>query len=300
MSTSIDMVTLLTTVYVEVDDWYEAEGKAWRAHKPGVRPKFKDSEVLTLLLMQEYMPYPGETQFLGYMRANYSDLFPNLPDQSQFNRRAKGCRELLERLRLYWLDKLVPVAQGVLILDTKPVPVVGYKRSKRHSDFAGSATYGYCASRKMHYFGYKLVMLTTLTGRPLVYDLVPAHMDERQAAQTVLQRVRDTQVLADKGFIGKDWQGTILSQTGNVVWTYKRRNQTTKNPPIVAYFLARFRRQIETTFDLLQNTGRCLERLLARSVIGLVTRIAAKMTAYCLTLILKQFHHIDVRTFVAV
>ena len=34
------------------------------------------------------------------------------------------------------------------LLDTKPVPVMGYKRSKRHSDFAGSADYGVCVSRK--------------------------------------------------------------------------------------------------------------------------------------------------------
>ncbi|MDJ0678068.1 MAG: hypothetical protein QNJ36_22240, partial [Calothrix sp. MO_167.B42] len=42
-----------------------------------------------------------------------------------------------------------------LLLDTKPVPVVGYKRDKRQSDFTGSADYGWCASRKMNYFGYK-------------------------------------------------------------------------------------------------------------------------------------------------
>ena len=59
-------------------------------------------------------------------------------------------------------------------------------RSKRRSDFAGSATYGYCASRDLSYFGYKLVALTTLDGIPVLYDLVPAHTDERVAAEAVL------------------------------------------------------------------------------------------------------------------
>ncbi|MBE9068195.1 hypothetical protein IQ260_16205 [Leptolyngbya cf. ectocarpi LEGE 11479] len=63
------------------------------------------------------------------------------------------------------------------LLDMKPVPVVGYKRSKRQSDFEGSASYGYCASHKLNYFGYKLMMLTTLSGLPLVYDLVPANTE---------------------------------------------------------------------------------------------------------------------------
>ena len=30
------------------------------------------------------------------------------------------------------------------LLDTKPVPVVGYRCSKKRSDFQGSAAYGYC------------------------------------------------------------------------------------------------------------------------------------------------------------
>ena len=45
--------------------------------------------------------------------------------------------------------------------------------------YYGSAAYGYCSSRKFHYFGYKLVMITTMSGIPIVYDLVPANMDER-------------------------------------------------------------------------------------------------------------------------
>ena len=297
MTTSIDMETLLTTIYVEVDDWYEVYGTEWRNHKPGVRPEFRDSEVITLLLAQEYLPYPGETQFLGHIRANYGDMFPHLPDQSQFNRRAKHLRELLEGLRRYWVQQLMEGDLNVLIVDTKPIPVVGYKRSKRQSDFAGSASYGYCSSRKMHYFGYKLVMLTTLDGLPLVYDLVPAHSDERQAAETILHQVRNMHILGDKGFIGEDWQRKLLTHTGNRMWTYLRRNQSAQNPPVIKSLLNRFRRQIETTFNLLQNTGRFLERLLARSVIGLCTRVAAKMAAFCLTRILKQTYHIDVCTF---
>lgn len=54
--------------------------------------------------------------------------------------------------------------------DTQPIPVVGYNRSKRQSDFEGSASYGWCASRKLHDFGYKLVVVSMLSGVPLVYS----------------------------------------------------------------------------------------------------------------------------------
>ena len=56
---------------------------------PGPASVFSESEMLTLLLAMDYFPYPGEQQFLGFIRANYLSLFPKLLDQSQFNRRAR-------------------------------------------------------------------------------------------------------------------------------------------------------------------------------------------------------------------
>ena len=96
MSTSIDIPSLLTIVYVLVDDWYESKGKHLLASRPGVKPEFKDSEVLTLAVMQDYIPYTSEHQYIEFIRANYGKLFPKLLDQSQFSHRLRGLRDLLE------------------------------------------------------------------------------------------------------------------------------------------------------------------------------------------------------------
>lgn len=293
---SIEMESILTTVYVLVDDWYETEGREWRAHKPGVRPVFKDSEMLTLMLAHEWMPYGGETQYIGYIRANYGRLFPALVDQSQYNRRAKALRLFLEPLREHWLSYLIFETEALLV-DTKPIPVMGMKRSKKGSDFAGHASYGYCASRQLHYFGYKLVCLTTLDGLPIVYDLVPAHTDERVAAEAVLGRLENRRIYGDKGFLGADWQLRMTQAYGHHIFTFKRRNQTDPNPPHLNAFLARHRSRIESTFNALQNTGRFLERLYAKSIVGLCTRIAAKLTAWTLSIVLAQYFSINIRTF---
>jgi hypothetical protein len=93
--------------------------------------------MLTLMLAQDVIHYPDETQFVAFMRANYSFLFPRLIDQSQFNRRARGLRWLLDRLRQTWGNRLGVVNPKRLLVDTKPIPVMGYTRSKKRSDFAG-------------------------------------------------------------------------------------------------------------------------------------------------------------------
>jgi hypothetical protein len=265
--------------------------------KPGRKPEFSDSEMITLMLAQDYIPYPGENQYIGYLKVNYPDLFPDLITQSQYNRRARNLRLLVEAMRRYWLQELGLLTQTDLLLDTKPIPVMGYKRSKKRSDFAGSAEYGHCASRKMKYYGYKLVSLCTLDGIPIVYELVPANTDERLAAESVLYALRGCRIYSDKGFIGEDWQEKIFRHTRIRVYTPKRANQANQNPETFDRWLNRIRERIEGVFNEIQNTGRNVERLLAKTVIGLATRIIAKMTSHLLKFILREVHGIDVQTF---
>src|SRR6266540_970346 len=165
--TSITISDILTTIYVLVDDWYQVEGVKLLKGKAGKKPEFKDSELMTLMLAQDYIPYPSETQYVEFIRANYLALFPRLVDQSQFNRRARSLRLLVEQFRRFWIVQKGWHLQSCYLMDTKPVPVIGYKRLKSHSDFAGNANYGRCVSRNLSYFGYKLVVLSTLSGIPV-------------------------------------------------------------------------------------------------------------------------------------
>lgn len=295
--TSIDIETLLTIIFVEVDDWYQEKGQKLLKGKAGRKAAFSDSEVMTLMIAEDYIPYPGETQYLGYMRANHGELFPRLLDQSQFNRRARRLRYLIEAMRRDWLMELGVEQASTYLLDTKPIPVVGYKRNKRRSDFRGSADYGYCVSRKLHYFGYKLVMITTLDGIPVVYDLVPANTEERTAAEAVIDRIAHADLIGDKGFLGIEWQAQMLEQTGNIILTPKRKNQKIQHPDGFERLLNSVRERIEGVFHELQNTGRNVERLLAKTVTGLATRIIAKVTAHLLKHILRLRFGIDVQTF---
>ena len=76
--TSIPITDLLTIIFVLVDDWYQAYGYRLLNGKVGKKPIFKDSEVITLMLAHDFIPYPGETQYVEFIRANYLSLFPKL------------------------------------------------------------------------------------------------------------------------------------------------------------------------------------------------------------------------------
>lgn len=294
---SIPISEILLYIFVLVDDWYQEHASEHRKGQPGKKPDFSDSEMMSVILAMDIIPFPSERQFLAYLRANHLDLYPKLVDQSQFNRRARAIAPLLEEFRQHWLVKLNVALACHGLLDTKPVPVIGYRRSKKRSDFQGSADYGYCASKEMYYFGYKLVVISSLEGIPLVYDLVPANVDERQAADELLDRLSGFDLFADKGFIGQAWQTEVLSRTNNRIWTPKRKNQKVQQPSDFERWLNALRLRIEGLFNEIQNVGKNLERLLAKTIVGLCSRIVAKMTSHLLKNILRCNFGIDVLTF---
>ena len=294
---SIPISEIMLIIFVLIDDWYQANASDFRKGRPGVRPEFSDSEMMTVMVAMDFIPFPSERQYVGYIRANHLDLFPNLVEQSQFNRRARAVAPLLEQFRQHWLIRLGVTLACEGLLDTKPIPVVGYRRNKQRSDFLGSAAYGYCASKKMYYFGYKLVSISSLSGIPLIYDLVPANTDERQAAETLLDQLSGFHLFADKGFLSQAWQAAIQRFTGNCIWTPKRKNQSAQQSPDFERWLNHLRLRIEGLFNEIQNVGKNVERLLAKTVRGLCSRIVAKMTSHLLKYILRINCGIDVLSF---
>jgi hypothetical protein len=58
----ITISDILTIIFVLVDDGYQAEGVKLLRGKPGKKPEFTDSEMITLMVAQDSIPYPSETQ----------------------------------------------------------------------------------------------------------------------------------------------------------------------------------------------------------------------------------------------
>ena len=57
------------------------------------------------------------------------------------------------------------------------------------------------------------------------------------------------------------------------------------------------RQRIEGTFNELQNLGKNVEKLFAKTVVGLVARVMATITSHIFKLYLRRFYNIDIQTF---
>lgn len=72
--TSIPMIDLFTILFVLVDDWYKTEGIKLLRGKAGTKPEFTDSEMIMLMLVQEYIP--ETSKYSSYVIARTSSDTP--------------------------------------------------------------------------------------------------------------------------------------------------------------------------------------------------------------------------------
>jgi hypothetical protein len=275
---ALDLDTFLTAVYTVVDDLYRERLADVLALRPGPAPTLSDSEVLTLAICAEWGPWDSERGFWRFTRQHLGHLFPRLVDQSEFNRRRRSLYPALAAIQRAIAERLGAHLERERLLDTKPVAVMVLKRhDDRGLAFDGQAAVGWCQTKRQWYYGFKLVLALTLDGVVARYDVVPANVDDREAAAEVLEP--GCCYWADKGFYGRECQHEWAESDGAVVRAEPPRGTIAAWPRAFAYLAHRVRQLIEVVNAQLQGQF-AIERTLAKTLWGLVTRVQAKLTAH--------------------
>lgn len=114
---------------------------------------------------------------------------------------------------------------------------------------------------------------------PTAFDLAPANVDDREAAETVLANRTNLSVVGDKGFLSREWQQDLARYRNIHLFTPKRKNQAGHNPRSFDQLVHHMLRWIDTVLDQLKGQFR-LEQHQAKTLWGLSTRIIGKLTAY--------------------
>jgi hypothetical protein len=268
--------TFLSALYVTVDDWYQQHVPTLLAGKPGKKPSFSDSEVITLSLAQHWLGFAQEREFLRFVKNNFLPLFPRLLSQSQFNRRARNLCWLINALRRHLVQQMGALAAEYRLVDGTPIHVRHWRRYGKGHLLLPQAALGYCASKKESFYGYRLVVLTTLAGVITDWGLLPANADEREGALDLLLDYHDLTTLGDKGFLDQVRQGVLLQERGVLLLTPKRTNQKEQNLAAWDALMNRLRRMVETSFAQAKDDFD-LEVPGARSLWGVLSRTIAKL-----------------------
>ena len=286
----LDKATVLTTIFTIVDDTMKGSAMIQDAlRRPGPAPHLSDSEVITLALYQELIGEPREDHFFRLHQASLQTFFPGLNERSRYNRRKRDLWSVILAVRV----SLQLVQEGLLLeetaaIDSAPVPCVSYKRGKQSSDFVGTADYGVCSSKAMKYFGCKLHTVVSLTGLIMGFLLTPASRYDNQPVVELLDSFAHHlhRLLGDGAYNDVALESYLQQYRSLRLLSPAKSNQTPKRSPSAQKQINRLRLICETVNAQLQEQLH-LSKHYAKSTWGLLTRIAAKVTAHSVAMMVN-------------
>jgi hypothetical protein len=270
-----DLNTLLTALYVKIDDWL---GRPRRAGRP---PKLSDAELLTIAVAQALLGIRSEARWLRFLPQRLPGAFPYMPGQSGYNKRLRAASTLLRQaVRVVaadtdlWFD-------DVWVTDSTPVECGRSRPTVKRSDLAGWAGYGYCASHSRFFWGLRLHLICTPAGLPISWSLATPKEDERQVLTAALEQdahllaTRPGQlIIADKGYVSAELD-RWLADRGIRLLRPSYRNRTSHPGE---HLLKPVRQLIESVNDTLKGQLD-LELHGGRSIEGVTARIAQRILA---------------------
>ena len=274
----MDLDSFLTSLYVSIDDWWQAH-HLLTARKLGRPALLADSEVLTLAILAQWPRFRGERDFWRFASAHLRGYFPDLCSQSQFNRRVRALEPEMRALQQAFAGELIEPSSVYRVLDTSLIPAIVRVRACRKGLFAGQASFGRNASKTEWIYGFKVALVVDPQGVVTAFGLAPAASDERPIGDVLVDSDRYEAYLADKGFAGIEWERCWLKEYGALVAATPKDNDRRAWPKEDRRWASGKRQIIEGVIGQLKDFF-ALERHCAKTLGGLLARLAAKVAAY--------------------
>lgn len=291
----MDLETLLTSLYVLVDDWWK------RTHPPiprgpGRPPSLSPSEALTLAMLAQWPHFRSERDFWRYANAHLRPYFPGLLSHGQLNRRIRALEPELRALQSDLASSLADGSEVYRILDTTLIPAIVRVRACRKGLFAGQASFGRNVSKTKWVYGFKVALSVSPEGvitafglapANCAFGLAPANCDERPIGEFLVSSDGHDAFLADKGFSSEEWERRWLETHEALVAATPQRSARRAWSEEACRWAAGKRQFIGgVIWQLKDYFG--LERHRAKSLSGLLTRLAAKVAAYTAGQVLNE------------
>lgn len=235
-----------------------------------------DAHILALHLLGRGLRFTSERAWHRFIQGNLGSVV----ERSRYNRR---CRDL--RFALKWLRKRLSSPEfgsAYSIVDSLPLPLCHPVRLKRARCFRGLADVGYCASKKSHYYGFKLHVQIDSFGFVQSYVLSAASVHDVHMVEELLHQAPSALVLGDKGYLSHSLHVRLEKNFGTLLCVPTRSNSKKQRwTPGFTRWMRRKRKQIETVFSILV-TRFALSSIRSKSPSGFETNVDGILLAYTL------------------
>lgn len=257
--------------------------------KTGRKPKFSDVNIITLCLSAEFLSIDSENRLFDMVTNSHFFKDRSIIDRSNFSRRRRKLYPYMNIALEFLSTKLAP-AENTFIIDSLPVEVCRFARARRakicKESFETAPDFGYCASQRTTFFGYKLHALCGIDGVFRKIDLSKGNVADIHYLQDVRAFLSDCTIIGDKGYLSSEVQQDLFQTDRIRLFTPKRSNQMNyqKYPTL----FRRLRKRIETLFSQLCDQF-MIKRNYAKSFSGVATRILSKILSLTVAQYFNKF-----------
>lgn len=270
-------------VYILVDDWFRKLPRPLRQR--GYPPALSDSEVVTLEIVAEYLGLDQDKQAWKYFNQHWRDWFPCLPSRTTYVRQCANLWAVKQQLHADLCREIGALDDLTHRVDGFPMKLCNFRRAPGCRLFAGEATYGYCASKAMTYYGFQGLLIVSGQGVVTGFTVMAANHDEADGIYECL-RGQNGLLEGDKGFI-RPTHREELRRLGLNLQTPLRRNMWDERPAEQVNELMRDRRLVETVIGQLTERFN-IQRLRARDSWHLSVRVTRKILSHTMTVFMNQ------------
>ena len=219
-----------------------------------------------------------ETFSFRFASSHLWEYFPNLLSHIQFNHWTRALEAELRTLQGDLAHTLTKGSEVYRILDTTLIPAVVRIRACRNGLFAGQAAFSRCTSKTEWVYVFKVALSLSPKGVITAFGLAEARSDERPIGEFLVSsdghHLSSGQgVLLPK--VGKHW----LERYGALVADTPQKSVYRAWPKEACKWASGKRPLMEGVIDQLKDIF-ALEHHRARTLGGLLTRLAAKVVAY--------------------
>lgn len=258
----------------------------------GCRGQITDPELLTIYLFCTAFEEKTKLKSMhGHIQKYWLSWFPKLPAYQTFSDRINRIHEVFPTLigQLLTDIGIDPDLMLSQVGDSMPVITCSHKRAGKVAPALTSK--GYCATKKLHYFGVKVHVLgfrrPGSLPLPDSIGLSPASVHDLTAMRPILSACQGQDLFLDKAYCDRGLTQQLANQQTILYTPVKKKSHTplvlrqidSAADGLFSTAVSRLRQPIESLFNWLHQKTGLQNASFVRSEAGLLTHVFGKIAA---------------------
>lgn len=250
---------------------------------------FSDEEVITIYMFGIMEGLRDKKKIYNHAKNYWHCLFPSLPSYPAFVQRVNKLGEVFIGM-LINLQQQLPLelfsVEHNRLIDSMPIIMArGNRRFKAKVAPELADKNGYCATKKLHYYGVKLHLVgSSQPGTlPDIIGVTSAGTSDVKAYETIVNEILDYDKFADKAYVGLD-----CTKTYTPIKKHKGQEFLDAADQMYSTAISRIRQPIESIFNWIEEKVGIQIASKVRSYNGLIVHIFGKL-AVALNILVAKF-----------